>query len=144
MLFSEARKHDVVSTATANRVARVDGFVVTVGPPRVTLLRLGKVSGDGSLLSWDDLQGFGPDAVTVADEAAIRRPADEYEQRADSRDLEILGKRVLTERGDELGEITDVEFDPDNGEVTGLLLRDESVAGHRLIGVGAYAAVVSV
>lgn len=144
MLFSEARKHDVVSTATATRLARVDGFVVAAGPPRVALLRLAKVSGDGSLLSWDDVQGFGPDAVTVADESAIRPPGDDFEQRADSKDLDVLGKRLLTERGDELGQVSDVDFDPETGEVTALLVEGETVAGHRLVGVGAYAAVVSV
>jgi hypothetical protein len=39
MLFSHARKRDVVNTATATRVARVDGFVVLPGPARVALLR---------------------------------------------------------------------------------------------------------
>lgn len=144
MLFSEARKNDVVSTATATRIARVDGFVVAVGPPRVALLRLGKVTADGSLLAWEDVWGFGPDAVTIADDSAIHVPADEFEQRADARELEILGKRVLTERGDELGQASDVDFDPETGEVTSLLVDGESVAGHRLIGLGSYAAVVSV
>ena len=43
MLFSQARKLDVVNTSTATRVGRVEGFVVLPGPPRVALLRLGKV-----------------------------------------------------------------------------------------------------
>ena len=49
MLFSQARKRDVVNTATATRVARVDGFVVLPGPARVALLRLGKVRGAGTM-----------------------------------------------------------------------------------------------
>lgn len=144
MLFSEARRSDVVSTDTATRVARVDGFVVAAGPARVALLRLGKVATEGSLLYWDDLQGFGPDAATIADVSVIRTPSDELERRADSRDLEILGKRVLTERGDELGEVTDVDFDMDTGAVTTLLTRSEAISGDRLTGHGRYAVVVSI
>ncbi|MPZ67205.1 MAG: hypothetical protein GEU83_17440 [Pseudonocardiaceae bacterium] len=143
MLFSQARKSDVVSTDTATRVARVDGFVVATGPARVALLRLGKVTTEGSLLYWDDLQGFGPDAATIADASVIRAPDDELERRAESGELEILGKRVLTERGDELGAVTDVDFDVETGVVTTLLTRSEAIPGQRLIGHGRYAVVVS-
>lgn len=144
MLFSDARKSDVVNTGTATKVGRVDGFVVATGPARVALLRLGKVAGDGTLVSWEDVQGFGFDAVTVADASVIRVPSGEWEQRADSRELEIIGKRVLSERGDELGEITDVDFDPETGTVTTFITGREAIGGDRLIGHGRYAAVVTV
>lgn len=143
MLFSQARKNDVVNTTTATRVARVQGFVVRPGPPRVALLRLGKVSGTGTLLAWDDVQGFGPDAVTVTDDAALRSAQDNLEQRAEDNELEILGKRVLTERGMELGTVTDVDFDPETGAVTTLITTAEAIAGDRLIGLGGYAVVVA-
>ncbi|HKS53473.1 MAG TPA: PRC-barrel domain-containing protein [Pseudonocardiaceae bacterium] len=143
MLFSQARKHTVVSTATATRVARVEGFVVLPGPARVALLRLGKVSGAGTLLAWDDVQGFGPDAVTVASDAVLRPARDQLEQRAENNDLEILGKRVLSEQGTQLGTITDVDFDPETGAVTLLITKTETISGQRLIGLGGYAAVVS-
>ncbi|MGH3854869.1 MAG: PRC-barrel domain-containing protein [Pseudonocardiaceae bacterium] len=144
MLFSQARKHDVVNTATANRVARVDGFVVLPRPARVALLRLGKVHGGaGTLLAWEDLQGFGPDAATVASDAVIRPARDALEQRAEDNDLEIIGKRVLTERGMELSPVTDVDFDPETGAVTSLITKTETIAGQRLVGLGGYAVVVS-
>jgi uncharacterized protein YrrD len=143
MLFSQARKHAVVNTATATRVARVEGFVVLPGPARVALLRLGKVSGAGTLLAWDDVQGFGPDAVTVASDAVIRPARDRLEQRAENNDLEILGKRVLSEQGTQLGTVTDVDFDPETGAVTLLITKTATISGQRLIGLGGYAAVVS-
>lgn len=143
MLFSQARKRDVVDTATATRIARVDGFVVLPGPARVALLRLGKVGGAGTLLGWDDVQGFGPDAVTVSTDAVIRPARDALEQRAEDNDLEILGKRVLTEHGMELGTVNDVDFDPETGSITTLITKTETIAGERLIGLGSYAAVVS-
>lgn len=143
MLFSQARKRDVVNTATATRVARVDGFVVLPGPARVALLRLGKASGAGTLLAWEDVQGFGPDAVTVAADTLIRPARDAWEKRAEDGDLEILGKRVLTERGMELGTVADVDFDPETGAVTTLITKTETITGERLIGLGGYAVVVS-
>jgi uncharacterized protein YrrD len=143
MLFSQARKRDVVNTATATKVARVDGFVVLPGPARVALLRLGKVTGGGTLLAWDDVQGFGPDAVTVTSDAALRPARDPLEQRAEDKELEILGKRVLTERGTDLGTVTDVDFDPESGAVTSLITKTDTLPGDRLIGLGGYAVVVS-
>jgi uncharacterized protein YrrD len=148
MLFSQARKRNVVNTTTATRVARVDSFVVLPGPARVALLRLDKVqldkaSGAGTLLAWEDLQGFGPDAVTVATDAVIRPARDALEQRAEDNDLEIMGKRVLTERGRGIGPITDVDFDPETGAVISLITKTETIAGQRLIGLGSYAVVVS-
>lgn len=143
MLFSEARKRNVVNTTTATRVARVDGFVVLPGPARVALLRLGKVHGGGTLLAWDDVQGFGPDAVTVATDAVIRPARDALEQRAEDNDLELMGKRVLTEQGMELGPVADVDFDPETGAVISLITKAETIDGQRLIGLGGYAAVVS-
>ncbi len=131
------------STATATRVARVNSFVVLPGPARVALLRLGKVSGAGTLLAWDDVQGFGPDAVTVATDAVIRPARDGLEQRAEDGDLEILGKRVLTERGMELGAVKDVDFDPETGVITTLITKTAAIDGERLIGLGGYAVVVS-
>jgi len=142
-VFSQAGKRDGVNTATATRGARVDGFVVLPGPARVALLRLGKVSGAGTLLAWEDVRGFGPDAVTVATDAVIRPPRDGVEQRAEDNDLDILGKRVLTEQGTELGTVTDVDFDPETGAVTTLITKSNTIAGQRLIGLGGYAAVVS-
>lgn len=143
MLFSQARKRDVVNTTTATTVARVDGFVVLPGPTRVALLRLSKVSSAGTLLAWEDVLGFGPDAVTVTTDAALRPARDDLEQRAEDRELEILGKRVLTELGAELGAITDVDFDPETGAVTSLITKTDTIAGDRMIGLGGYAVVVS-
>jgi len=45
MLFSEARRHKVMDTATAQQVAEVDGFVVDPAAGRITALRLGKSKG---------------------------------------------------------------------------------------------------
>ncbi|WP_281250428.1 PRC-barrel domain-containing protein [Rhodococcus marinonascens] len=50
----------------------------------------------------------------------------------------MIDKRVLTSTGNELGTLTDVDFDPDSGPVTSLILDAEDVGGARLVGVGSY------
>lgn len=54
-----------------------------------------------------------------------------------------MGNRVLSTAGDELGTVTDVEFDGGSGSVTRLLLVENEIAGVRLRGIGSYAVVVT-
>lgn len=143
MLFTEARKHEVVSTNTARKVGLVDALVVDLGPPRVRLLRLRKTDTDGELLDWADLEAFGADAVTVESEGLIHSPRDDWERAALGGDADILGRTVLTERGDRLGTVSDVEFDPETGAVSHLVVDDHIVDGIRMLGHGDYAVVVS-
>jgi sporulation protein YlmC with PRC-barrel domain len=55
----------------------------------------------------------------------------------------VLKRRVLTEHGHPLGKVRDIEFDPADGRVTSLLLKDSFVDGTRLLGIGKYAVVVT-
>lgn len=141
MRFSEAHHKQVVATSTATKAGRVEGFVVTARPAWISALRLGKVDGDGSLLGWSDLKAFGHDAVTVERPDVIRRPVDADEERAASKDLDLLGKPALDEYGDGLGLITDVDFDPATGEITAVHTDREEIRGAALIGLGGYAAI---
>ncbi len=55
----------------------------------------------------------------------------------------MLKKLVLTTGGDELGHVADIEFDPDTGGLTSIVLReDAAISGDRLVGIGSYAVVV--
>jgi len=141
MRFSEAHHKQVVATSTATKAGRVEGFVVSTKPGWVSALRLGKVEGDGSLLGWSDLKAFGHDAVTVDSPDVIRRPIDVAEERAASKDLDLLGKPALTEYGDGLGVIRDVDFDPATGEITAVHTDREEIRGAALVGLGGYAAI---
>ncbi len=144
MLFSQAKGHKVVSSATAATVGKVSQFVVDPVARSVVALRLKKTQ-DGDWLHWSDLTAFGTDAVTVADDSVIGG-ADAEVQRLSHKDFGLLGKRVLTSAGDELGHVDDVEFDPQTGSLTTLHLshgsREATAAGARLLGVGSYAVVV--
>jgi uncharacterized protein YrrD len=143
MRFREAQGRKVVSTDDAETVGRVDRYVVDPSTRRVTALHLAKVKGDRCLVPWSDVQAFGPDAVTVTTAASLRE-ADQAERRAASKDLQMLGKRVLVQSGDSLGTVGDVEFDPETGAIVALELEDGTrVDGGLLIGVGSYAVVVA-
>lgn len=141
MRFSDAKNHKVVSSSSAATVGKVKGFVVDPATRSVVGLRLKKTE-DGDILRWDALTAFGSDAVTVTGPDVIVSE-DEQVDALSGKDHAVLGKRVLSTWGDELGEVKDVEFDEATGAVTALLVKgNDDVAGERLVGVGSYAVVV--
>ncbi|MGQ0845361.1 MAG: PRC-barrel domain-containing protein [Sporichthyaceae bacterium] len=139
MRFGQAGKHDVVDVSEAATVARVEALVVDTGPARVVALRLGK-AGDADVVAWSDLKAFGPDAVTVPS-ANVLRTASGDERLLCHEDRDLLGKRALTQTGNSLGTVLEVEFDPDTGEVTTVRTDAGELAGERLTGLGTYAAI---
>lgn len=139
--FNEAHKRDVVSTGDAETLGRVKHFVVDPEQQRVVSLRLDGVKGDDHYVSWDALASFGQDVVTVPGAGALR-PADGPREEGVRKEYGVLGKRVLSDAGRALGEVSDVEFDQETGRITALLTGSEQIAGDRLRGIGSYAVVV--
>jgi uncharacterized protein YrrD len=102
------------------------------------------VKGDACFLSWADLHAFGADAVTVDDASRLRPAADEAEERAASKELQVIGKLVLGTSGTVLGKGEDVEMDGESGAIVAVDLGEAgTVAGDRIIGLGSYALVVT-
>ncbi len=139
-LFSDAKGRQVVSTSTADTVGKIHELVVDPSSRSVVAM-LCKKTEDGDTLLWSDVTAFGDDAVTVAGAAVLGTP-DEKVAGLVGKDHHLLGKRVLTTRGADIGRVTDVEFDHESGAIENLILDDESVDGARLLGVGSYAVVV--
>lgn len=141
MRFSEAKNHRVVSTTGAVTVGRLSEFVVDPRTAHVVALTLKKSAGSGDTLTWNNLKAFGPDAVTVESADVVTAAEGDLLTMSDKHHR-ILGKRVLTEHGDELGKVKDVEFDPENGLVQSLITATEEINGSRILGLGSYAVVV--
>lgn len=139
MRFTEAKGRKIVSTSTAATVGKVSDFVVDPDRSSVVALRL-KASG-GEVLRWSDLSAFGTDAVTVSGPDKITDTTDDL-ARLTGRDHKIIGKRVLTVDGEELGQATDVIFDEQTGQVTAVVFADGNSASGRVVGIGSYAVVI--
>ena len=140
MLFSEVHGRKVVSTANAETVGKVDDFVVDPASRSVVALRLKKTD-SGDTLTWAGLTAVGADAVTVAD-ASVITAADGRVAELLGKDHRAVGKRVLSDLGDELGKVSDVDFDPANGAITTIRVGERDVPGSALLGIGSYAVVV--
>ena len=140
MRIAEARRRPVVDTSTAQTLGLVDGFLIETETARITGLR---VSADKStsILPWDQLAAFGPDAVTVADASALRAPADPAEQHRSDPALDPIGKPAIEETGNGLGKIADVDFDATSGALRAIITDSYELPADKLLGLGAYAMV---
>lgn len=131
----------VVSTADAEAIGTVDHVVLDVPGRRV----LGVVLGGGKkarVVPWSGITGFGHDAVMVRGDAA--RPAgDEDEHRSAGGAFDVLGRRTLSDDGNELGHFTDLTFDTASGALVELLVGEHTLPADALLGVGSYAVVVA-
>jgi len=139
--FAAAAGRNVVSRASAETLGDLAHVVVEINPPRVVQLVVGK-GRNALLVAWADVSGFGPDAVMLADEGSLHQPLDEREEAAAKGKLELIGKRVLSDMGNDLGKITDIVFDPATGLIETIVLDEHEEPAASLVGVGSFAAVL--
>jgi sporulation protein YlmC with PRC-barrel domain len=139
--FRQAVGRKVVSRASAQGLGTVGHLVVDAGRRRVEAVVVGR-GRNARLVDWADVSGFGPDAVMVAEEGSLRPPGDDRERAAADGKLELVGRRALTERGNELGTVADVTFDPGTGVVETLRIGERDIPADAMLGSGPYAVVL--
>jgi sporulation protein YlmC with PRC-barrel domain len=138
MRWRDARHRDVVDTASARRIGRLDRLVVDPGARAV----VGVVVGE-RVVDWSDSGGIGHDAVTVSHEDLLHLPRTDAERAAVDGEAELIGKTVITEDGVDVGTVDDIELDAETGALERLHVGDDHVEGSRLLGAGSYAVVIS-
>ncbi|MEO7131335.1 MAG: hypothetical protein ABIZ07_08180, partial [Dermatophilaceae bacterium] len=80
----------MVSTSTAQTVAKVSGFVIDAGRRQVVAVTV-KGTKAGDVIEWAAITAFGADAVTVPSESAITTAGGPIRDLAD-KDHRIMGK----------------------------------------------------
>lgn len=139
--FRRAAGRKVISRASARDLGEVGHFLVDAEQRQIVAIVVGR-GRKARLVDWAHLSGFGPDAVMVTDEGALRPPVDDRERAAADGRLDLVGKRALTERGNALGILDDVTFDPATGVVEVLRIGDRDIPAGSLLGSGSYAVVL--
>ena len=139
--FAAASGRKVVSRKSAEGLGTLAHIVVDVKRRQVASLVVGK-GRKALLVDWEHVSGFGPDAVMVVDESALHPPRDDREHAAADGKLELVGKRALTDTGNDLGTVSDVVFDPVTGSIESLVLGDREEPAASLLGAGSFAAIV--
>jgi len=129
----------VISRADARDLGVVGHLLVDAAERRVAAIVIGR-GRKAQMIDWSQVTGFGPDAVMVTDDGAVRAPVDDRERAAVT--VEMVGRRLLTEHGTELGMLDDVTFDAATGTLEMLRTGDREIPAGSLLGNGPYAVVV--
>ncbi|GHD08293.1 hypothetical protein GCM10010313_28440 [Streptomyces violarus] len=134
MLFSQARGLPVLTLTEADELGVLRSLTVDAAAGVVTHVRVrGRHSRKESVLAWGALHALGPDAVLVRSATAPAEVPPHHE---------LPGLRILTERGDWLGTVQDVAFEPDTGRIEAVVTAQGDVPADLLLGLGDYALVV--
>lgn len=139
--FSDLEGNPVMSTSTATTVGRIGSVVLDPEARRVVAFTVKKSKGPGDVLLWEGITAIGPDVVTVDSEDRVADPPEALKDTVKV-DLKLIGHRVLTDHGRDVGKLKDVEFDPADGRIVTLMVKEQYVEGERLLGIGSYAVVV--
>jgi len=139
--FAAASGRKVISRTSAEELGTLAHIVVDVKRRQIASLVVGK-GRKALLIAWEQVSGFGPDAIMIADDTALQEPRDDGEQAAADGKLELIGKRALSDSGNDLGNVTDVVFDPDTGAIQSILVDDREYPAVSLLGAGSFAVTV--
>jgi uncharacterized protein YrrD len=134
--------HPVVAKSNAEQLGQTTGVAVNPASAHIVAVHVGGSKGSARFVPWEQVTSFGTDAVMVHDASSVHETAGAFEQRVADGEGDLLGKRLLTDTGDELGAVDDVEFDAADGRLESLQVAGAQIAADRLLGIGAYAVVV--
>jgi uncharacterized protein YrrD len=121
---SHLMNRPVLDIATGGQAGTVSGVLVDPSLRRVTAFRVNRgLLHHERFVRWTDLQGTGPDALTIRNEDSLLHRADVD---ANHTALDTLqGRPVITEGGERLGEVTDYGIDEGSGLLTGFEVRPD-------------------
>lgn len=139
--FTSASGRKVVSRSSAEELGKLAHVVVDVRQRHVASLVVGK-GRKALLVAWENVSGFGPDAVMLADESALYEPRDDDERAAADGKLDLVGKRALSDMGNDLGTVGDVVFDPATGTLETVVFADREEPAASLLGAGSFAVII--
>lgn len=139
--FSAAEGRPIVAADTADDIGEIKGFVVDTGANRIESVHVAGRGRRAEVLPWSSIRSFGDDAI-IADRAdAANRVADDHEEQAVKGSVVLRGTRVLSTEGFDLGTVDDVMFDPESGDITGVLTEGGRIEAARLRAIGSYALI---
>ncbi|MBV9280546.1 MAG: PRC-barrel domain-containing protein [Chloroflexi bacterium] len=113
-----------MSVNSAEKLGFVDSLYLDLANHRVLGLRLrrGGLLTHHSALLFSDVKSIGKDALIIDDPGRINDEG-RFTTLEGAAGLDaIAGARVLSEGGREVGTVSDLDFDPDTGKISGYVL----------------------
>ena len=133
----------VIAESDGSQLGSIRRLLLDPASGSIAVAQLEVPAGGNAMLEWSAVRRIGDDAVLVAAPDVTRAPDGERELQLISGDLELLGKSVLTDEGNALGELADVDLNEASGRVTQIHLADESLFVGRFVALGPDAIIVA-
>ena len=124
MKWSEVRRRPVIGLDGARHLGQVDDLYIDAQRGQVIGLRArerGIVPRHTAVL-LTRIKAIGSDAVTVATAGDLNKQSSFAEFETAKSATEIVGSKAVSEDGQEIGSVSDFEFDPDGGGITAYIL----------------------
>lgn len=104
----------LVSLADGERAGYVKELILDSSGTNVVALQVEVNGHEGRVLALEDIHAIGDGAVTFSGDRALLVPLSQGKAHA----RPLVGRRLLTEAGSELGVVDDFWFDPESGQLT--------------------------
>ncbi len=140
--FVHVQGRDVVAADSAESIGSVKGFVLDGCGRKIEAIHVDGHGKKATILDWSAVKAFGADAVMAVTGADLSTIDNEHQRAAVRGVVTMLGARVLTVDGREVGAVTDVEFDTDSGIVVRVVTDRGLIEPGQLRSLGSYALVV--
>ena len=134
--------HPLVSRATAENVGQLNDAVIDVDGRAVVAWQIGK-GRKATVVENAHLTGIGQAAAMLDEESSLRAAESVDEVATLKGQRSVIKARVLSDAGDVLGVVEDLEIDPDSGQILVVRTSGGDVEPDRMRGFGSYALVVA-
>ena len=131
--FQDLRGRRVISRSSAAPLGEVSDLTLDLRAGKVAAFHVGK-GRKARAVDWARIHGVGADAVVVEDDDALTELGDR---------LSPLGRPALSDLGNALGDVSDVDFDEETGQLATVTTPAGPVEADRLVVVGPFAVIVS-
>jgi uncharacterized protein YrrD len=138
---TQASGRKVVGREDAEVAGQIKSFVFDERVQRIQALHVSGRTRNAELVEWQDIVGFGPDAVVIAADR-LREVNEERERDAVRHRVDVIGAVVLDDKGDQHGSVRDLRFDPQSGEVEVVIGDHDEWSPDEVLALGTFALVV--
>lgn len=142
--FSQLRGQRVLARENAQLVGSVRRLLLDQPTVSVSGAQLEGVVGDATILPWSSVAAVGPDALMIEAPDVLQSPTSEIEEDIRRGTFDLEGKQVLSELGDSLGHVEDVEFDERSGRLLRLDVPGHALPLERFVAIGPHAVILPV
>ena len=140
--YSRVRGQRVLARVDAQLLGSVRRLLLDPASVTVSGAQLEGVVGDATILPWQSVVAIGPDALMVESAEVLREPGQELQESIGAGLYDLEGKQVLSDLGDSLGRLEDLEFDEQSGRVSQLLVPGHRLPLERFVAVGPDAVII--